>query len=345
MGTYRDGIFADNAASLFFAFNSRVIDSLVVGISSSLTESDLDFLAGGSFGLSDDLIGVLLYDGPFSLESVHFARFSESLLSHDGIEYAPSAFKLMGGLARYVNLTRGLSFDPAEPYFKIDMGRAQARTEYWADSYTASIRDLDGSLSGVPDAEIRPNHELNWELGCTEYPEWSAYLCSYQSAHLRFRNRSKVDNAINTSDITFTLQKNSGPTYARSDISENLFYNKFSMTPDSSNIYHVSDYILDSVGAGAAEWVDLFFTSERAGELSSVVSFEFPVGSASCEIVEGYASDSNDRTLNVMSSLGALLGSTDHGQIRVGEKIYFKLKAYGEFRSISKMGIYGIACE
>ncbi len=345
---YRNNILADNGASFFFAFDQEVEDSLVVGMSQNMSSDDLEYLDQTPFRLPDDLIGVLVYDGPFFLKNVHFANFPESPLDHQGAPFAPTAIKLMGGLARYVNKTSGLSFYPPNPYKKVDLRRVgEPRTAFWSDSYTASIRDLDGSLSGLSGAEIRPDHPLNWdESRCSAIAEWGAFACDYRTTHLRFRNRVPFVGAVETQQLGFSIRRDStsslGVTYpylSFPNAIEGRSYNKFSIILDEGYSYHVTDYPVDL----SQQVVDLFFTSETAGQLSPVLSVELPLASPTCALYNGYASPANHDALPNLGTLGALESSSEPGFVRVGATIHFRLRATMD-KGRAYYGIYGLRC-
>ena len=135
---------ADNKLSAFFAYDQEVVDSLIVGVSQNLPPKD---------GKLRHFCGVPVYDGPFFLDNVHFAGFSElpAAVSASAIDL------LFGGYELFTNQVRRLTFDGSSPR-KI---RLNYESSNWKDSYGASVRDIDGSLTGRAGSIVVPNHPMN----------------------------------------------------------------------------------------------------------------------------------------------------------------------------------------
>ena len=341
---YDNNILADNGTSLFFAYSQEVKDSLVVGISNAMELSDIDFLKRWPYGLADELNGVLIYDGPFFMNNVHFAKFSDTPLYRNGVEYTPTVFQLMGGFARNVNLTQGLTFNP-QPLRKIDMSRGHTR-DGWSDSYTVSIRDLDGTLAGTPNREIRPDHPLNLDPTCTSRSDWSAYICDQVTGHLSFMVR-KADNTNNNLGMTFSVRKDSGPTFYHSSFPASPNYNKFSMMLNKPAQYHIENMNWTPL---SDKWLELVFTSRHDlnsngspnVELSNVVSLNgLPT---SCNLYQRNGGNVNSVQVPNRSSLNNLTATSDHGVYRSGNTLYFKLKTFEEWITIANRGRYHIRC-
>lgn len=153
--TFTNMIAADNGRSLFFAYNQRVDNALVVGNSPGLTQADITFAQQ----LTPDVklysfAGALIYDGPFWLKDVHFADFQQRFAT---VPTAP--LYNIGGANRSVNLVQHVTF----------AGNATSRVQLWGDRgwedtpWTSAVRD-DGSISGAPGLLV-PDHPMNNSAG------------------------------------------------------------------------------------------------------------------------------------------------------------------------------------
>jgi cell migration-inducing and hyaluronan-binding protein len=184
--TFREFIAADNGNSLFFAYNQVVQDSLIVGFSANHSAADLDFHARVGWG-GQLFQGVRLYDGPFDLRTIHFAGFPSQRVFYGSWNATPTPFYAIGGAQRFTNTVRGLTFSP-EPYQRIALdSTAGVLGPVWQDSnLTSVVKDLDGSLGGVPGALIVANHPMNRDPACTALPNTTALRCQYDMAMMGF---------------------------------------------------------------------------------------------------------------------------------------------------------------
>ena len=354
---YKDTILADNAASVFFAYDQELRDSLIVGFSDNVSYEDIEYVKNSrTWGveLPDMFVGALIYDGPFFLNNVHFANFSADPLIHvnggQQIEYTPTAFKLMGGEARYTNIVNGLSFNP-EPLNKVDMSLSHSRNRLWSDAYSARIIDQDGSLSGVPNAEIRPMHALNFENTCSSISDWNAYTCINESSHLRFMKRfdadpgSGVEIALNRENMSFTLQKNADFIYSVADFpnynpDEPNRYNKLPMILDGSSTYHIGDFLYRDED----EWVEVYFTANADEQSSNIISMSFKDTLLTCSVFDE-KNPVNGQALPEFNTVNQLLNSPNHGLVRNGTQLYLKLKTDEPWFTGVWAGLYSIECQ
>lgn len=241
---YRNAVMADNGASVFFAYDQELIDTLIVGLSDNHSDKDSDYYRQKSRwnrGGVAPMSGVRLYDGPFYLDRVHFADFPVSEVygtDNNGRSdpITPTAFLLMGGSDRFVNQTRNLTFNPSSILRKIDLDK----NNNWGDSYTASLLDKDGSLLNSPNVILRPESPMNDSHGChpsNAYGAISVLKCSYEISQLRFSGRDFIPFAVQR------VLRHSDSVEVRSTHSNNTLgkdlYNKFTMIMNRGYEYYV----------------------------------------------------------------------------------------------------------
>ena len=134
-GTFSDIKSADNTRATFFSHTQTMTDSLIVGRSDGN-----GFTTGGPFGHR----GHSIYDGPSGLEDVHFANFNggdHAIQTNGAAEKATTHF------------VKGLTFENVAESNKVDFygGLGSAPYDFmWA----TALRDLDGSLTGIPGATV-----------------------------------------------------------------------------------------------------------------------------------------------------------------------------------------------
>jgi len=151
---FNNCIFEGNGWSLFLAYNQIIKNSLVIGE-----------YRGNSAGISrlPEYVGIVLYDGPFELDTVDFHDF------HFDTPYKP--IRTIGGHQKFINVSKKLSFYP-EPQFRVfhrDMtDRHPDRIgENWMDFvFTNAIRDLDGTLTGAGPGIVIPSAQIYSHAGC-----------------------------------------------------------------------------------------------------------------------------------------------------------------------------------
>jgi len=152
---FKDAILEGNGWSLFLAFNQVIENSLIVGE-----------YRGNSQGIQPltEYSGVILYDGPWELNTVDFMDF------HFGDIYRP--IRTIGGVGKWTNLSRRLAFSPEPKYrvFHRDFSRAdKAVDEGWIDwVFVNTIRDEDGTLSGRGPGVILQKAQMIQHQGCQD---------------------------------------------------------------------------------------------------------------------------------------------------------------------------------
>jgi cell migration-inducing and hyaluronan-binding protein len=309
---YLKSIFADNMASLFFAYNQIVTDSLIVGFSSNFRASDLSTIESFRLGKPS---GVLVYDGPFELNRVDFVNFPSQRVSYNGQDYTPTPFMMIGAANRFANSVNALTFNP-EPYRRLDFGVGTN----WADSrFSTSVRDIDGSLSGSPNSLIVPDEEFNFDSSCkiqtrsvNETPITGAFNCNY-----------KLGLLLMNQFMPYVTIRSDGPIsvpYA----DKNLLNSKVNLILNS---YHDYEYQIDikpsgvycPAGGECINWdrpksFAFNFQTEEQGQLSPIIEF-LNVGSC---VLRGQTSFANLEQLRNASSIG---------YSQNGKNLYVKIKS------------------
>ena len=120
---------------LFFAYNNIIRNSLIVG---DYPENE----APGNYKQPVQA-GIVLYDGPWELDTVDFVDFP-----NNNPNYRP--IQTIGGQGKWTNLSKKVKFSP-EPHQRIfhTTNPYDGQLVGWADTiFAQSIRDIDGTLSG-----------------------------------------------------------------------------------------------------------------------------------------------------------------------------------------------------
>ena len=180
-GTFTNFLAADNGRSVFFAYDQKIINGLVIGASDGVTADEVAYAKSIDPGVRlYYFAGALIYDGPFMLQDVHFADFQ------DRYGLAAGPFLNIGGANRFANRVQRVTFGGLAPRTRVYLFNADTP---WADTpWTSALRD-DGSISGVPGLLV-PDHPMNASAGeCT--PIAAAYVdkglsCSYSWGVMTF---------------------------------------------------------------------------------------------------------------------------------------------------------------
>jgi len=191
--TFDKTTLADNFWGAFFAYSQELKSSTIVGQSENMRANDKAFLA--SYYTNIKKAGIVIYDGPFELNGVDFLNFPSSEDFFSGINITPTPILSIGGANRYENKSRGLTFSP-EPVRRVLMMHGEDNE--WIDSsYSQSIRDLDGSLTGVANSLVVPSNPINDRHGCTERESWNAFVCEdYRTGLFKFKNAEATPRNI-----------------------------------------------------------------------------------------------------------------------------------------------------
>ncbi|NCG17413.1 MAG: hypothetical protein GWP91_00145, partial [Rhodobacterales bacterium] len=262
---FTNNIFADNGTGAFFAYNQVVVDSMFVGFSDNHSDYELGYHYDASIENTAQnrlpFEGVRVYDGPFVLDNVFFAGFSDTAIySPDGrTEITPTPITQTGGAERFVNSVKHVSFSP-DPLRKFWMGGA--RSVNWQDSYSAGILDIDGDLTGIPGSIIRPDHAMNDDSTCTTLVNEGAMVCQYELSNLRFQ-------ASVSSQTFFDVFRSDGVSFESAPppfTGAGLHHNKFPLIMDTDLTYRVENLDMDSSNA-----INMIYGARSVGEVSPVV--------------------------------------------------------------------------
>lgn len=311
---FDNSIFADNKLSLFFAYNQVVTNSLVVAKSDNHVTSD--------YNVNSEFTGIRLYDGPFDLRNVDFANFFATPIYHNGIEIRPTPFVLIGGALRFTNVVQGLRFFP-EPSRRFLLSSPLERI--WADwNSSPSLRDLDGSLTGLANSVLVPDHPFNADPSCVSMPGTGALRCGDYRPGLIAMLSIRDDKAWE--NVPFIVRRSDGAqTYANFDIFNTLPYNnKFGVIVGKSYEYEVNfrpDWIMPGKNSGGQWWPNSFqiiFLAEKKGVVSPVVNYK-GLGQ-NCSIF----SDATHNPWTRVTSLASLRAKTVNSYYSEGSNLYVK---------------------
>ncbi len=172
---------ADNSMGAYFASLSgtpgRIRNSLVVGETGNKGNPD-SWQVKGADGRELPLYwepgasiqGLEFYDGPMAIEDTLFANFVSNSQRKSGAitNLAPNPYWVSSQ-----SFTQGVSFRNAnrvwlDPISKSNIG----------DAFSI-IRDVDGSITGVPDQRIVPKTSVLVTPSCALRPLWNAYVCPH----------------------------------------------------------------------------------------------------------------------------------------------------------------------
>ena len=127
---------------LFLAYNNIIRNSLIVG----------DYPENAAPGIYKQPVqaGIVLYDGPWELDTVDFVDFPKN-----NPNYRP--IQTIGGQGKWTNLSKKVKFSP-EPHQRIvHTTNLDGQLYPWADTiFAQSIRDIDGTLSGYISSSGQP---------------------------------------------------------------------------------------------------------------------------------------------------------------------------------------------
>lgn len=321
---------ADNTWHHFHAYNIKLNNALLVGWGPYQTRAGRAELGWRS---NSGHYGVIIYDGPFELNGVHFADFSQSrefVTSSSSAEITAYPFGSIGGFERFPNRVRGLSFSP-DPLKSVDFAEY---TNSWADWRVAtSIHDLDGSLVGQADVILVPNHIFNYKLGCVSETKIGALVCPAQDYPLG--NLGVYDvSGINTANFFFfnTIRNNSAKVFINDRImpSDRILHNKVNLILDG-----IQSYQVDVFGANMNNKL-LNFQASVMGQASPIVRFINVGGNCS---VEGAVRVGSERDMeNSLTSSYLTQGSSLLVRLLTNQrnaKMKEELKVYNTYNRIN----------
>ncbi|MCB0421677.1 MAG: hypothetical protein KDD61_11820 [Bdellovibrionales bacterium] len=294
---FRNSIFADNRWSLFFAYNQVVEDTLVIGKSENYSSADDAVLRQGPKG-------IIIYDGPFELNRVHFADFSSQRETYQGLDVTSIPFFPIGGANRWVNQVVDVSFSP-QPTQMIDLNPAAGLN--WDDSlWSMAVKDVNGILTGTPGALIVPDHPLHEDARCTKNATWKALICRYDVGLLTFRTPG--DSNLTPFRVTRSDGKRS--IASLDQLQQVTLHNKANMILDR---YEYTFEFPENYSR--PNNLGVIFQAEQLSRLSPVIR------------LLGYGHNCSLSGATAMASLNLLRNSQQMSYFASGDDFYVKLKA------------------
>lgn len=228
---------SDCLRAFFVAYSQRLEDSVIIGNSGKRTFRDNEILA---LAIKPMFIpsGFVTYDGPAELVNVDFVNFSIAPETFEGVDTTSYPITGIGASDRWEGKTIGLRFFP-EPFKRLLYRDASG---WYDEQYSTLLRDLDGSLTGAPNAVIVHGNEFNTYPGCREKPDWNANICfGHEWGMIRITNDRPTAPAgwamtdfIVTRGTASTLSQM--PTWPEGDKKLNT---KFMFPVGLNNIYNI----------------------------------------------------------------------------------------------------------
>lgn len=330
--TFNNNIVADNKWGLFFAYSQHFKNSAIIGKSENYTRKDLYKMAGSK----NDHAGAVLYDGPLELENVAFFDFPTAEIFFNNRGITPIPIRTIGGHNKFENKSKGLTFSP-EPWKRVYM---DTDANHWTDSdYANSLRDLDGSLTGIVGGVVVPKNKFNHDATCINKDSWKAKICRYKPFLFLFYNfeNSNKNFFIPTSPSGVRAYGNFSDMYLSNAIGPGRsvpYHNKFNGILGKQGFYQMD------LGYGMVD--KKHFLVRGQAEANNVISPLVRINNKSCYI-KGFPQ---------VSSLSALRTLSGAGVYKDGTNTYFKLKTtalFGfhrnsEFSNVHQ-GSYDLYCD
>jgi hypothetical protein len=213
---FENTILADNGWNIFVAYNQIFKKASIVAKSENYTNKEDIFLYNR--GLLD-IVGILMYDGPFELDQVDFFNFPTEQVYFSGTEFTPTPFLAVGGSEKFTNIVNRLTFTP-EPFYRVKGVPPVYNKPVtgWQDIMLANnIRDIDGSLTGSVNALVLPADSLEsysncWDKSFNGHPSFYFFkICPANTKTATFMiivSGERGDNALHN---PFVLRRNDGP--------------------------------------------------------------------------------------------------------------------------------------
>ncbi|MGE0634665.1 MAG: hypothetical protein AB7O96_19790 [Pseudobdellovibrionaceae bacterium] len=266
------------------------------------------------------------------LTNIDFINFPSRPLQYKGKNLRVVPMFLIGGANRGTNFVKNIRFTP-EPAQRVDFscltytGTSESPWGCgWLDSNTTeSIRDTDGSLSGVANSVLVPDNAFNMASSCVRFSP-GVLRCGYKAGLFFFLNsRNGVSEVEHTN---FVVRRNDGKwsynmSGATQTLMKSLYNNKFGVIADGRNSYEV--YFLP--GPNQTVWTrpDEFriqFQSEgNIGDVSPVVILK-NIGT-NCRATDFF--------MVAAKSLTELQAASRDMYFSVGRDLYLKQKTYVQY--------------
>lgn len=298
---------SDCMRAFFVAYSQRLEDSVIIGNSGKRTNRDKEIFAQAINYLFIPS-GFVTYDGPAELVNVDFVNFSRAPETFEGVDTTSYPITGIGASDRFEGKTTGLRFFP-EPHKRL-LYRDDSR--WYDEQYSTLLRDLDGSLTGAPNAVIVHGNEFNTYPGCRAKPDWNANICfGHDWGMVRITNNRPaapsgwaMTDFIVSRGATSTLSQM--PTWLEGDKRLN---NKFMFPVGLNNIY--------SIEPGDTYFfynnrVTVKFSADDIGVLSEPM------------VLQGKTCNSN--VFTQYNNLPEFMAADRNASFQNGSDFYFKLK-------------------
>ncbi len=336
---------ADNGWALFLAYNQIVKNSLVVAQSNNHFPSDEYYLYDQKNGrMKERRVGIVLYDGPWELTNVEFAKFSTSKVVKtflkNNVPYQKDvtavALKTIGGSEKFVNRSRQLAFTP-EPYHRLVLEYEGLPVSGWVDiDDSNSVRDLDGSLSGSANAIILPKSNFYMHSGCNEKkiggrPTLDGFMvCPSTTKVGQFWFASS--NTLNK--VPFVMKRNGNNSTTLPKASWNLLKDVGDLS--RANIFNRKANVLLNPADSYEALVDTKLLSSSQGYNKLRVSFYSEAGPSFSPVLRIYGVGANCRLegASSLSSLNALKSASGDGYYSSGNSLYIRMRSVSRFKNI-----------
>ena len=378
---YNDTVLADNSKNAWFAYDQELHQSLIVGRSANHSNESYDKLIeisrrDGNLPNNEEhliverkelgVIGVRIYDGPFTLSNIHFAEFSSSEENYLGRDSTAIAIRRMGAAERFLsNSSEQISFaniDGTEPAFKLDFSRPfdladtlGSDTDFlgsagWGDLFTANLVDKDGSLSGQQNQLLVPDSDFNNDTQtCTKSPDslglHKVLLCDHEIAILRLirlpdSNTPDAPAELLKHNITVSRIKSGSEDITIKSDHFNAF-NKFPMILDRDYRYEIS-----GLDIGAHQQYKLDFISTQSGPNSQSPVVSINGISNECNVLQISGGMNEANSLGDLADRGSGFYSNGNfnGYYREGTTLHIVMHAYSNANSKLGKTEYRVEC-
>lgn len=217
---------ADNGVNLFIAFDQKFINSLIVGESNNTSASERKFYKDKTIWSRKNMVGFVTYDGPTTLDKVHFAGFPSKKVYIDGVDITPTPIHLFGGASHYEHQIASATFE-GNPYYKVHFSENGVG---WQDARNhVRVRDVNGSIYGRAGELIVPNHPILFDSSsnCRNLHggRAKAYGCQYELGTLLFAP-TVMNDGLKGNQVYFKATRNDGPQVNMFDRSKFPLNNK-----------------------------------------------------------------------------------------------------------------------
>ena len=329
---FKNAVMADNGWGAWVAYNQIFQDSVFVGKTDNYSAANDDFFFANAGRTSRyRRNGITLYDGPFEVHGSDFINFSTTEQSRvingrsEVTTYVP--FTSTGGTNKYVNFTSDLEFTP-EPIHRIHTHTRAERSRETPMLGNSSMRDLDGTLTGIPGGMVIGERSLAQDHRCSP-------------GGITYKNHLLCDATF--TEGSFTYMRWGGPVSpwstpyvaVRSDGVSNYPINEWNSllalpnnaitTPNSTNkliklLPRYQFYYDNQIGTTAK----IEANSESENPISPIIKI----------VAYGYNCELDDDAIRV-NSIGALYSATHTSYYSNEEDFYVRLIPHERWRMYS----------